>query len=302
MTQLSHRREVLVGLDPARSNLLPLIWAVEEARRKGLDVRLLLAVPPRHDTQHVDTEPQHRHRTAQGTAVIENAVGYVRALDREVRVDAELVDGFPAPELCRRSASARCTVLGSRGLGHVAGAMSPGSVVLPVCAHAESPVAVVLAPEHVTQEPRFVAVGLTDGSSRSALAEAYEQASFAAASLEAFWLTQASDAYASNDPTRRPTGRLTGHSKGHEGPAAPRRLLSEALAGEGERFPDVHVEREIMSATPVEDLLHACDHALSVVVCRKGDKGPSGVRLGGAVRTLLREARCPVIVVPPREE
>ncbi|WP_442817799.1 hypothetical protein [Streptomyces sp. NBC_01591] len=39
------RRELVIGIDPARNRHLALAWAADEARRRGLDLRLVLAVP-----------------------------------------------------------------------------------------------------------------------------------------------------------------------------------------------------------------------------------------------------------------
>lgn len=58
MSDAGEHEEVVVGVDPARDWRLPLAWAVDEAARRRLRLRLVVAVPPQHDTQHVDDTPR----------------------------------------------------------------------------------------------------------------------------------------------------------------------------------------------------------------------------------------------------
>lgn len=117
MTNLATRREILVGVDPREPSVPVLAWAVEEAERRCVSLRLLVSIPPLHDTQHVDTTPHHMALQAQGERALAAAVETVLSLDPEARVEAELLDGMPAAVLCRRAASqARMVVVGSRRL------------------------------------------------------------------------------------------------------------------------------------------------------------------------------------------
>lgn len=47
-------RDVLVGIDPERGRHLVLAWAADEAHLRHPPLRLVPAVPPQHDTHHVD--------------------------------------------------------------------------------------------------------------------------------------------------------------------------------------------------------------------------------------------------------
>ncbi|MFD8725802.1 universal stress protein [Streptomyces sp. NPDC059629] len=70
-------------------------------------------------------------------------------------------------------------------------------------------------------------------------------------------------------------------------------LLADALRPWHERYPDVPVLQDVLLLSPVKALLHRCGRAALVVV--SGGPGPG---CGEAMRTLLREAECPVTVVP----
>lgn len=52
------------------------------------------------------------------------------------------------------------------------------------------------------------------------------------------------------------------------------------------------------SSHPVEELALASEHALAVVVGRRGRGGFTGMRLGSVPHGLLHRAHCPVVTVP----
>ncbi|CAM5655065.1 universal stress protein [Streptomyces narbonensis] len=56
----------------------------------------------------------------------------------------------------------------------------------------------------------------------------------------------------------------------------------------------------MLIGSPVENLADAAEHALAVVVGRRGRGGYSGMRVGSVVHGLLHRAHCPVITVPVR--
>ncbi|GAA2635499.1 hypothetical protein GCM10010425_41500 [Streptomyces spororaveus] len=61
---------------------------------------------------------------------------------------------------------------------------------------------------------------------------------------------------------------------------AQRTLLSEVTAGLSDKYPDVHVTHEVLTGHPVEEPARAAEHALAVVVGRRGRGGYTGMRLG----------------------
>lgn len=54
MTSTTDRRDIVVGIDPVKNWHMALAWAADEAHLRGAGLRLVVAVPPQHDTQHVD--------------------------------------------------------------------------------------------------------------------------------------------------------------------------------------------------------------------------------------------------------
>ncbi|MCX5230418.1 universal stress protein [Streptomyces sp. NPDC087219] len=286
MTSTTERRDIVVGIDPVKNWHLALAWAVDEARLRGVGLRLVVAVPPPHDTQHVDDTPRHLARRQAGTETLRAALAWAHTRQPGIKATFSLLDGFPAAALAALSNEADIIVLGSRHLSRTEEFLSAGSLVVPVTAKAHCPVVVVGDAEHVTQETPYLVVGV-DGSasSRAALAWSFEEADLRRCALRAVAVWQ--------PPV------FTLHS-GDTLFSAERRLLSETTAGWTDTYPDVRLTHEVLIGSPVETLAGAAEHALAVVVGRRGRGGYTGMRVGSVVHGLLHRAHCPVITVPAR--
>ncbi|MFA7761679.1 universal stress protein [Streptomyces sp. NPDC048723] len=277
-------RDVVVGIDPAGDWHLPLAWAADEAQRRRLPLRPVLAVPPEHDTHHVDDAPDRTALRRAAADRLEQACSWVRDRHPEVEVTGDLLEGFPAPVLGSVAEEARLLVLGSRHLSRTAEFFSAGSTVVPVSAQARCPVVVVGDAEHISQQPPYVVVGI-DGSASAtaALAFAFDAADLRGAALRVVCVWQ------------QPVFALEDEEVALR---AQRTLLSEATAGLSDKYPDVHVTHEVLTGHPVEELARAAEHALAVIVGRRGRGGYTHMRLGSVVHGLLHRAHCPVITVP----
>ncbi|WLQ45203.1 universal stress protein [Streptomyces laculatispora] len=278
------RREIVIGIDPVKDWHMALAWAVDEAHRRRLALRLVVVVPPQHDTQHVDDLPHQMELERAGADALEEAASWSHARWSDVGTTVSVLGGHPGPTLAHLSGKACMVVLGSRHLNRAEEFLSAGSLVLPVAAQAHCPVVVVGDAEHITQEPQYLVVGV-DGSesSKAALALAFEEADLRGCTLRAIavWQPPVFSLHGS-DATLR----------------AERRLLSETAAGWAEEYPDVRLHHEVLTGSPVEALAEAAEHALAVVVGRRGQGGYSGMRVGSVVHGLLHRAHCPVITVP----
>ncbi|MFE9535628.1 universal stress protein [Streptomyces sp. NPDC006691] len=284
MTDIAEGRDLVVGVDPTGTGELALAWAVDEAHRRRVRLRLVTAVPLRHDTQHVDDGPHQDALRQGGKDALHRAAEWAHARHPDVELTLDLLAGAPAPVLCRLSRHARMVVLGSRHLGRVQEAFDDGSAVLPVTARAHCPVVVVGDAEHVTQEPAYLVVGV-DGSepSKAAIDLAFREASLRRCALRAISVWHAPAFSFQEDAAARQVQR---------------RMLSEAVAGWSEQYPDVALTHEVSAGHPVEVLAEAAEHALALVVGRRGNGGYTGMRLGSVVHGLLHRAHCPVITTP----
>lgn len=286
MTSTTDRGSIVVGIDPIKNWHLALAWAADEAHLRERGLRLVVAVPPQHDTQHVDDTPRHLAQRQVGTEALHTALAWAKARQPGVEAASSLLDGFPAGVLAGLSHDAGMIVLGSRHLSRTEEYLSAGSLVVPVTAKADCPVVVVGDAEHVTQEMPYLVVGV-DGSesSRAALAWAFEEADLRRSALRAIavWQPPVFSLHSSDTLFH-----------------AERRLLSETTAGWAEKYPDVRLTHEVPIGSPVETLANAAEHALAVVIGRRGRGGYTGMRVGSVAHGLLHRAHCPVITVPAR--
>ncbi|WP_073813289.1 universal stress protein [Streptomyces sp. CB02261] len=276
--------DILLGVDPREQSVPALVWAADEAVRRGLALRLVVAVPPSHEGFRYDALAHQSALRIRAESAIASAEDLVRELHGGLRIATERVNGVPAAVLRDMAPHAAVVVVGSRRLGRAAEVFSESSVVVPLTARAACPVVVVRVPEQNAVHPPTLVVGV-DGSesSQAAIAFAVEEASLREARLRAVWVWP--------HPVLAHDGR-------DEGLAERRRLLAESVAGWAERYPDVAISQEVLRGHPVEQLALASQESLALIVGRRGRGGYSGMRLGSTVHGLLHRAMCPVITVP----
>jgi nucleotide-binding universal stress UspA family protein len=191
------------------------------------------------------------------------------------------------PVLVEESATASLLVLGTRGLGGFTGLLIGSTAVL-LAGRAHCPLVVVR--ENVSPHgPVVVGVdGLPDGE--AAIEFAFQHASLHSADLIAVhaWADSVADAL------------LLGHPDSPDFEPAQQRAyetLAERLAGWQEKYPDVHVTREVVRDRPSRALLRHAENARLVVVGTRGRGGFTGLLLGSTGQHLLHHAPCPVSVV-----
>ncbi|GJF31626.1 universal stress protein [Kitasatospora sp. NE20-6] len=280
---------VVVGVDPEHPSRMVLAWAADEANRRHLPVHVVQAW---NSVAREGTWPQlwpalHERarllRTA-GRYALDEAARFIGERHPALEVSARLVDGDPAEVLDAQAQRAVVLVLGSRPLSGVREQFHSGAVTLPLIAHASCPVAVVRDPEHITQQPAYVVVGV-DGSrtSQDAVDYAFEAAALRGAELRAL--------YAWN-PSR------LSEADEHRLEQESRRVLAETAAGRRESYPEVQLMHEVVRGHPVAVLAEASRHALALVVGTRGTGGFSGQLLGSVGQGVLHHARCPVVTVP----
>ncbi|WP_028927720.1 universal stress protein [Pseudonocardia acaciae] len=284
-------RPVVVGVDGSPVALSAVRWAAEEARRRGLGVRLVEAFAW-SDTMPMDEVIATRDYRAMLLSTMRDQVDQAATVAREtapgVRVDGEVVAGYPARVLRAESERAALLVVGGRGAGGVLGLLV-GSVAVSMAVHAACPVIVVPEPrDEPVPADAPVVVGV-DGSSHSeaAVAFAFEAASVRHAPLVAVhaW----SDLLF--DPEVAPVMDWEAIEAGE------REVLAERLAGWAEKFPDVEVRRVVARDRPAHALLEQAAGAGLLVVGSRGRGRLPALVLGSVSHAVLHRARCPVAVV-----
>ncbi|MHC0429805.1 universal stress protein [Streptomyces sp. O3] len=275
---------VVFGVD-ALDQDAALAWAADEAARRGAPLRLVHAVlPVTHHVRGVEETAHHKALRRLGDAVLDKATARAHERQPRLEVTTYVTDANPAQALVRQSAHAGLVVLGSRRLGRLAEVLSAASTTVPVSANAVCPVAVVPETERTVADPPYLVVGV-DGSpsADAALDHALEQAASCRASVHAVWAW-------------RPP--LLGFADEHAVIDSCRRQLDEAIARRPTACREVPLSRAVLRGHPVDVLAEAAEHALAVVVGRRGREGFTGMRLGSVPHGLLHRAACPVVTVP----
>jgi len=282
------RKPVIVGIDPLRPDPGPMVLGAALARLTGAP--LVAAASHVHDTI--------TDAVSGGLAEADLRAAAQEVLDDLTAggLDAErvVVPGLSAAHALHDLAAERgagLIVVGSSHRGRL-GRIAPGTTAERLLHGASCPVAVAPAGLASGWKPRRVGVGyvaLEEG--QHALTAATALARLTGGPLEA--VTAVSPRTWERGATVPPYG--TGGREAAKEHAA--RSLTRALEAAGRSATEGHV----FVGEPVDALVALSERA-DVVVCGSRGYGPiRSVLLGGVGHGLLRDAQCPVIVIPRGE-
>jgi nucleotide-binding universal stress UspA family protein len=288
---------VVVGIDGSASAAQAARWAAAEAAQRGLRIHLVLAVGWvgggfAGDLPVTQTVVDELGKAAE--ELLAEAAKAVREVAADVVVSTAVLFEPAVPALVELSREARLLVLGASGGSGFAGRLA-GSTAVAVAAHAECPVVIVRGRADGSAVPPDapVVVGL-DGSevSEGAAAAAFDEASWRGARLVAVhaWTDIEYDTVLAPADAALDWDAVVGQQE---------RLLAESLAGLGENYPDVEVERVVVKQRPRSELLRRTKEAQLVVVGSRGRGGFRGLILGSTSQALIHYAECPVLIVRP---
>ncbi|WP_330180194.1 universal stress protein [Nocardia sp. NBC_01503] len=282
---------IVVAVDGSVTSYQAVAWAAVEARL-------------RHCPLHIITSYAIPNGTTGRTAVSGDELAWLRRDGARVLTEAERTAETAArgdtlaitteftlelitPTLIARSKRARLLVVGNRGRGAIRRAVL-GSVSSAVTRHAHCPVVVVheVAETGSMSLAQPVVVGV-DGTENSlpAVESAFQEASLRQVGVIAVHAWSDTTGY---DLPAVDWNRIRDTEEA---------LLSESLAGLGEKYPEVPVQRFVARDTPVRALLEHADRAQLLVVGSHGRGGFAGLLLGSTSTALLHLADCPVLVV-----
>ncbi|MFJ5533842.1 universal stress protein [Streptomyces sp. NPDC093261] len=287
---------LVVGVDGSEPSLTAVDWAVDEAARHGLPLRLVYAsLWERYEGGSPSGDSEQRSEEAKVGDVVEAAADRARRRDPAVRVSTDVLPEDAVSALLHESHSAAALVTGSRGRGGLKGLLL-GSVGLSVAARAHCPVIVV----------RGDRAGLA-GAHERILLGAGDPASTAEAVRFAFREAEARDCVLDVVRAwRRPAHESTDHSapagvplRLHEQRAS--LLLDALLRGQAAAHPVVRVRPATAEGAARTVLLKRSAAADLVIIGARRRKGHLGLQLGRVGHTLLHHAECPVAIVPQHE-
>ncbi|MFE1841061.1 universal stress protein [Streptomyces sviceus] len=286
---------LVVGVDGSDSSLVALDWAVDEAARRGLSLRLVHAsLWERYEDVVPSSGPDRPSEQVMAENIVGTATERAQRRNPGVKVSAEVVAEEAADALLREARNASVLVTGSRGRGELKGLLL-GSVGLTVAARAHCPVIVV----------RGDKAGLAGTHERIVLG-AGEPASGGDAVRFAFREAEARDgvldvvrawrcpAHESADEPRR--AEDSAHLHEERASAELDALLHDAVAD----HPEVRIRRHTVEGPARKVLLNRSAAADLVIVGARRRTGSFGLQLGRVGHTLLHHAQCPVAIVPQR--
>lgn len=268
-------RMIIAGVDCTDRSLAAVETAAAEAQRRRARLVLL--------TAHPATGGCGPHVTL--TAMLRR----VCATWPAVAVTARNVTGDPARALVDASRDAELVVVGRH---EDQPADDLGSVSSQVAAHALCPTMVVPGGATSTEGRVLLGLGMSPDDT-AAIAVAFEEASQRQEGLMALQVWSGIPA--------APVGAVSPFAYDlRQAHAAADRMISEAIAGWAEKYPDVVVERmPLYDVNPATTLADASSMAGLVVISARRNSHRSSQLLGTVTRHLLEHSRCPVLVVRP---
>ncbi|PZH20796.1 universal stress protein [Streptomyces sp. NTH33] len=286
---------LVVGVDGSESSLTAVDWAVDEAARHGLPLRLVYASWWERYEGPVPTGGAERP-AEQTTA--EHIVGYAaeraRRRNPEVEVSTEIIPEDTVSALLREGNNASVLVTGRRGRGELSGLLL-GSTSLAVAARAHGPVVVVRGDNDgpAGTHGRILLGAGEPGTGEEAARFAFREAETRGCVLDVVraWRSPAQGTPGGTAPEAEPAG-------GYEERAAA--LLDELLREAAPEHPGVQVRGVTVEGPAHRVLVDRSAAADLVVVGARRRVGYFGLQLGRTDHALLHHAQCPVAIVPAR--
>ncbi|WP_028659505.1 universal stress protein [Nocardioides insulae] len=277
---------ILVGVDGSHADRTSLRYATEVALRTGADIRIAhvattySALVPVVDVDFEDY----------GREVLDGAMAVARESIEATRLSGILLRGQRQPALLEAAKDVNLVVLGASHRGRMERLVT-GSTTTALAAGAHCPVVVV---PDTWEGNHHGAVGVGVKTLEGAvplLAQAAAIAESRRAVLEVLhaWHLPVSAYDVMSVPGAIDTSAWESD-------------MRDALAGEVRQalveHPTVEVRQTVVEANPATMLADLGGRIDLLVVARRAKRFPRG-HLGGTARALLREATCPVFVVPP---
>lgn len=136
---------IVVGMDGSASSKEALVWAVDEAERRGDVIEVVLVWDNPYRDMWLPSIAPGQNPLAHFRVALDRTVSAVLGEHPVVKVETAVVEGHAAQVLVDRARGADLLVVGSRGHGAFSAAFL-GSVSFNCAAHSPCPVVVVRGP------------------------------------------------------------------------------------------------------------------------------------------------------------
>jgi nucleotide-binding universal stress UspA family protein len=286
---------LVVGVDGSAGSMPAVDWAVDEAARHGLPLRLIHgSLWERYEALTPSAGPVRPAGRTMADHIVASAAERAARRHPDVKVTTDVLLADAADALLHEGNNATALITGSRGRGGLRQLLL-GSVALSVAARAHCPVIVVRGGHAGPAGPHDRILLGAGGPATGAEAArfAFREAEAHGCVLDAVraWRCPAREA-ADEDTLAEAPGRE------HEVRA--RAELDALLRDPMADHPGVRAHRTTVEGPPGTVLVHRSAVAHLVIVGARRRQGHFGLQLGRVAHTLLHHAGCPVAVVPQR--
>ncbi|MFE6177734.1 universal stress protein [Streptomyces sp. NPDC056464] len=278
---------LVVGVDGSDASLAAVDWAVDEAARGGLPLRLVYAsLWERYEGAVPTNGSQRPAERVLAEHIVASAAERAVRRNPGVKVTTAVRPEDPVDALLHEGNNAFALVTGERGRGELKGLLL-GSVGLGVAARAHCPVIVVRGDETglVGMHERILFGAGDPGTGDRAVRFALREAETRGCALDVVRAWRWSPHEGTDHPAREQEERATAQLD---------ELLHEAVAA----YPGALVRRMAVEGPPRRILVDRSAAADLVIIGARRRHGHFGLQLGLVGHTLLHHAHCPVAVVP----
>lgn len=279
---------IVVGIDGSSASSAAIRFAAHEAKRLGSGIHLVHVVPnyepvtpmfPLAPPDLVDT----------GREILAGAEEQAHALLAPGQVTTSLLNGPRVATLVEEAKQARLVVLGAERRPAIDRLLT-GSTVYGVAAHAACSVIAVPPEWSADVEHPAIVIGVKSAEdSADVVRHAFDVASDRKADLVLLHAWELPNEY---------DDLIAARVHEDEWAERTRAAMEPIIHGLQETHPEVSVEVRVVHGQPARVLREASAEAELLLIARRSHGFPFGY-IGGTGRALLREALCPVEVVPP---
>ncbi|MET7926800.1 universal stress protein [Streptomyces sp. NPDC005349] len=279
---------ITAGLDGSRESATAARWAAREAELRGIALNLV------HVDERLEQHPPQQVPSTEITrrwdeALLRDATQDLRRLHPDLEITTQSLRGFPSETLCGAADTSDMLVLGSRGLGTIAGYLV-GSVAAATIAGTQQPVVLVRSADaDLADGPVVVGVDIYQRCDKL-LAFAFDEASRRSCTLRVVYGWSATPVYSQ---ARILTPGIQEQIR--HGIAT---IMDEMLSPWRDKYPSVEVNpTHPMGQAAIQILDASSDAALLVVGRRTREAAAFGTHIGAITHAVLHHSAAPVAVI-----